>query len=67
MTEHDQQAPEGFTLQGEREAGDDVSPAIYSREVEPDGVGGQEPGFDGSAPDDGDVAEPQEPDVDDDV
>ena len=66
MTEHELQAPEGFTLQGERER-EDVDPAIYSREVEPDGVGGQEPGFDGSAPDDGDVAEPLEPNVDDDV
>ena len=67
MSEHDQQAPEGFTLQGEREAGDDLDPAIYSREAEPDGVGGQDPGFDGSAPDDGDVDDPLEPNVDDDV
>ena len=67
MTEHDEQAPEGFTLQGERAREDTVDPRIYSREVEPDGVGGQDPGVDGSAPDDGDVAEPLEPNVDDDV
>ena len=61
----DQQEPEGFTLKGEQEYAQERAPAIYARESEPDGVGGQEPGFDGSAPDDDDVTDPDAPGVED--
>lgn len=56
-----QQEPEGFTLEGEQSRATDVVPGIVARESEPDGVGGQEPGFDGSAVDDDDVELPAEP------
>jgi hypothetical protein len=69
MTEqqHDQ-PPEGFTVVGEESRQEEAARGgIVARELEPDGVGGQVPGYDGSAPDDSAITDPDADGVDDDI
>lgn len=64
MTDEQHEPPEDFTLEGEQSR-QHQAPGIYAREAEPDGVGGHEPGFDGSTADDDEIDDPDAPSVED--